>query len=272
MAGKAKKVDLGEIVNEAASIGIDKLYIKGGGSKRGPLLDEVGMYKRAEELLKKGYSPQTIKYDLANKIYSKGAYLRNNAKEVLINRRLEYQPYGKWSAVRHPIATLKHKINPSYLDNVLSAASEIYDFAKVGGHLENLSPKLAESVTELKNLDFYDAMVHILRDKGLIWGSVAREAKHAIRKKAQKGIQEMVYETKKLSLTPIIIFSFAASVLLTFGIANITGFAIANKTIKSAYPISAGFVLLIIVLFLLLRNQKRKTSQQIAKNSKSKGK
>ncbi len=56
--------------------------------------------------------------------------------------------------------------------------------------------------------------------------------------------------------TTAIILAFAASTLLALSTANITGLAIANKTIESVYPIGAGFVLLIIALILLLRRVK----------------
>lgn len=46
--------------------------------------------------------------------------------------------------------------------------------------------------------------------------------------------------------------------LLAFSNAHLTGFVIANNTIDAAYPIAAGFILLIIALFLsLIKNNKK---------------
>jgi hypothetical protein len=225
-----------------------------------PILNYAGMYKFAEGLLKKGYGLDRVKYELANEIHSKGAYLGRNAKELLIDRRLYYKGSGAWSAIRHPIATFKHKVNPSYLDRTLSAAAEIYDFAQAGGHLQSLPSDLAGKITELKNLDFYDAMVHILRKKGIIWGSVMRGAKHVIRKKAQKGIRELVEETKRIAVTSILLA--ASFLLLGFSAGHMTGFVIASKEIPAGYPIAAGFILLIIALCLSFLRKKKTNKKQ----------
>ncbi len=77
------------------------------------------------------------------------------------------------------------------------------------------------------------------------------------KERAKKELYEATGDVYK-KMTAAIILALTSSILLTLSTANITGFAIANKTIESAYPVSAGFILLIIALFLLLKNPKRK--------------
>ncbi len=62
----------------------------------------------------------------------------------------------------------------------------------------------------------------------------------------------------KSEVIPLVL-TILGIILLAFSNANLTGFVIANKTIDSAYPTAAGFILLIIALLLsLIKKTKNK--------------
>lgn len=270
MAGRRqtrRTLNLDKIVGAAIRGGLDKLYLtdRATGVMQEGLVDVNGLYHAAEEISRKTrYSPERVAAILADQIHSHGNYITERGKEMLLDRRVEYRGYGKWASVRHPIATIKHKVNPTYMDKAFKAASEIYDFMAAGGYEGTLPEQVKRDITELKNLDFYDAMVHILKDKGIIWGSVARATRHNIRKKAKKEMIGLVEKVKQRTATAILLV--AGTFLLALSSANITGFVVAGNSIPAGYPAAAGFIILAVALFLSFLRRKPKKAKAAEKN------
>ena len=132
-----------------------------------------------------------------------------------------------------------------------------------------ITPETETLLTDMYRLGWAYESIDVLQHYKELKPHEANKWRAAVRsglKKGGKEFEKTLYEIVQ-KYTKLITFLLGTS-LLAFSSSNITGFAVAGRDISPSYTIGAGFILLLIALFLaLLPRRKREKNQEKAKRN-----
>ncbi len=232
-------------------------------------IDRKKLYGFAENIyreLRRKNVPEHIRMDYLSDAVSNyiagGAMFDERGKELILRKGLEGKAQGGFFGGFFARRELEGE---AYIDNVVSAFSEMYDKIEEG-KVEGVMPDVAEAAKTIKYLGFANEAINVLNEYGLMGkrrlGNLFRTDYSDIKGKIRGRIDEEYNQAVRGLESYISPVKIAASIFGVFGIGlivasqtGITGNVIGNST-SSFSATAAGIVLLIFGLILFLGRKK----------------
>jgi|GEM_PF-4643464 len=204
-------------------------------------------YKKLKEEIKEEVEKLLKKYKISTTQEQK----ENLAKGL--TEKLLYTPKsitkGGWV---HPIARLKRKAGgETYMERLGEAFAIIAEQLKAKGYEEIIPEKIQENIAKVAKLGFYDFMMDVLYSEKIIPSRHAEYYKGTIRKKAKRGVEEILYETKREVAAGAIVCISGITLVTLASKARLT--SMATLTTATNAGIGLGILLVLIGLLIALR-------------------
>ena len=205
------------------------------------------LYKRASESgMNEKEASIYVHNNLSNYVAS-GSVLDEKGKEIILKSGLEEK-----TGFFHKLFYRPKFNRGKYLDNTMEAFNDMYTLFKSGNYSERMS-ELVESVGTLKDLNFLDPAVDILKSYGLIDNKKHRFLKENIYRRAKeesqktvKGIENYFVPQKVAAL----IIGGIGVILIAFNL-SITGAVVGNNFTITKEIIGVFMIIFASLLFLM---------------------
>lgn len=222
------------------------------------------------------YTSEDIALRLINDIQNNpnitDLYLTERGKESILRKyervvkekKFGFIPWGK--GILRIVQDIGAPKIDKYINEAVSEFGELNYLAQK--YRGALTPKIENLLNGMYSLGFayeaIDVMQHY-KDLSVRDANKWRESVKSSLKRGKEEIKTGISETvSRYAASLLLIASF---LLLGFSAGHMTGFAIAGNKIDSAYPIGAGFILLIIAFCFSFLKRKKKQVKQARKKA-----